>query len=104
MTGVEIPDTTGEPHAFLDTGEEDTWAYREIDAMRDVPGILLGVGEGYFAPTRPITRAESAVFLTRMLEFPLVGEEPLIPKDVGENHWARGSILRAVNRGIAPEK
>ena len=104
MTGVEIPDTTGEPHAFLDTGEEDTWAYREIDAMRDVPGILLGVGEGYFAPTRPITRAESTVFLTRMLEFPLVGEEPLIPKDVGENHWARGSILRAVNRGIAPEK
>ena len=99
MVGIDTPDTAGQPHAFLDTGEEDTWAYREIDAIKAVPGVVLGTGEGYFSPDRPITRAESAVFLTRMLQFPLVGENPVVPKDVGESHWARGPILRAVNQG-----
>lgn len=102
MLGMEIPDTTGEAHAFLDAGEEDTWAYREIDTLTGVPGVVLGVGDGRFAPNRAITRAEAAVFLTRLLQFPLVGENPVIPRDVGESHWARGSILRAVNRGAAP--
>ena len=99
-TGLEIVDTTGQEHAFLDTGELDTWAYSEIDALSyQTSGVLLGVGEGYFAPERDITRSEVAALLTRLLRFPLAqtGEELIVPTDVEEDHWARECILRAVN-------
>lgn len=102
MLGVDVSDTTGMSHAFRDTGEEDTWAYREIDATKNIPGVVLGVGEGYFAPARGITRAEAVTFLHRLLQFPQVGESPVIPGDVGESHWARNAILRAVNQGMTP--
>ena len=98
MSGIEVVDTTGQEHAFRDTGELDTWAYSEIDALSRQPGILLGVGEGYFAPDRAITRSEVAAILTRMLRFPWVQNgELVIPTDVGEDHWARENILQAVN-------
>lgn len=105
MIGEEIPDTTGQRHTFRDVGEEDTWAYREIDAMSRLPGVIQGVGEDYFAPSRGITRAEAASFLTRLLQFPEVSGDPLIPRDVDSDHWARNAILRAVNResGIAED-
>lgn len=97
MTGLEIVDTTGQTHAFRDTGELDTWAYSEIDALSKT-GILLGVGEGYFEPGRCITRSEVATLLTRLLRFPMTENGELtIPVDVNEDHWARESILRAVN-------
>lgn len=99
MTGLEIVDTTGQEHAFLDTGELDTWAYSEIDAFSyQTTGVLLGVGEGCFAPQRNITRSEVAALLTRLLRFPLVETgELVVPTDVDEDHWARECILRAVN-------
>lgn len=98
MAGIEVVDTTGQEHAFLDTGELDTWAYSEIDALSRQPGILLGVGEGYFAPSRAITRSEVAALLTRMIRFPWVQNgELVVPADVGEDHWARENILQAVN-------
>lgn len=99
MTGLNIVDTAGQPHAFLDTGEEDTWAYSEIDAMSwQTTGVLLGVGEGYFAPGREITRSEVAALLTRLLRFPMTQTgELVVPIDVEEDHWARDCILRAVN-------
>ncbi len=110
MMGIEVPDTTGQKHAFLDTfedttGVEGTWAYSEIDALSKVEGVLQGVGEGYFAPRRNITRAEAVTFLSRLLQFSDVLEKDLlIPSDVGEDHWARKPILRAVNRGIIPDQ
>lgn len=110
MIGIEVPDTHGQKHAFLDTfedttGVEGTWAYSEIDAMSKIEGVLQGVGEGYFAPRRNITRAEAAAFLSRLLQFPTVDEKnALIPRDVGEEYWARNAILRAVNRGVVPPK
>lgn len=98
MTGVDIVDTAGQPHAFLDTGETDTWAYAEIDAMSRLDGVLLGVGDGCFAPNRSITRAEVAALLTRLLKFPMEENGDLVvPTDVTEDHWARACILRAVN-------
>ena len=98
MIGLATPDTAGQPHAFLDTGEKDTWAYAEIDAMSTQPGVLMGVGNGKFSPGRKINRAEAATFLTRLLRFPLNEEgELIIPLDVDEVVWARDPILRAVN-------
>lgn len=102
MMGIEVPNTAGEPHAFLDTGEEDTWAYAEIDAMNHQPGVLRGVGEGYFAPGRKISRAETVSFLSRLLREPVYPEKERlkVPLDVDEEHWARNAIIRAVNDTI----
>lgn len=102
MTGLEVRNTAGMAHAFLDTGEEDTWAYSEIDAMSRQTQVLKGVGEGYFAPARKITRAETAAFLSRLLSNPTYKdpEKLKIPLDVGKEHWARDAIIRAVNDTI----
>lgn len=111
MMGIEVPNTKGQKHAFLDTyedvtGVDGTWAYSEIDALSKIEGVLQGVGQGYFAPRRNITRAEAASFLRRLLQFPNVADRKdlLIPVDVSGEHWARDSILRAVNRGAKSEE
>lgn len=105
MTGITVEDTAGQPHAFLDTGEEDTWAYAEIDALSKLDGVLLGVGDGYFDPNRAVTRSEVAALLTRLLRFPWVRKETMvIPDDVDEDHWGRDSILRAVNGSLILEE
>ena len=106
MTGLDIVDTAGQPHAFLDTGEDSTWAYAEIDALStQTSGVLLGVGEGYFDPDRNITRSEVAALPTRLLRFPMnQNGEVVVPVDVEEDYWARECILRAVNgSGILEE-
>lgn len=99
MTGLEVRDTKGEEHAFLDSGEEDTWAYSEIDAMHEQTGALRGTGNGYFAPARQISRAEAAAFLVRLLRNPVYKDPKSlkVPLDVGEQHWARNAVIRAVN-------
>jgi len=104
MMGLEVPDTQGEEHAFLDSGEEGTWAYSEIDAMYKQTQVIRGTGNGYFAPARKISRAEVASFLTRLLRNPAYKDPKRlrIPKDVGEEHWARNAIVRAVNDTIIP--
>lgn len=105
MTGITVEDTAGQTHAFLDTGEEDTWAYAEIDALSKLDGVLLGVGDGYFDPNRAVTRSEVAALLTRLLRFPWVRKETMvIPDDVDEDHWGRDSILRAVNGSLILEE
>lgn len=102
MTGLEVRDTKGEEHAFLDSGEEDTWAYSEIDAMHEQTEALRGIGNGYFAPARQISRAEAAAFLARLLRNPVYKDPKSlkVPLDVGEQHWARNAIIRAVNDTI----
>lgn len=105
MTGVTVVDTAGQPHAFVDCGEEDTWAYAEIDAMSKLDGVLVGVGDNCFDPNRAITRSEVAALLTRLLRFPWVQKDELVvPDDVEEDHWGRDSILRAVNGSLVLEE
>ncbi|MCM1297730.1 MAG: S-layer homology domain-containing protein, partial [Muribaculaceae bacterium] len=90
----------GMPHAYLDTGERDTWAYSNIDALSQYPGILQGVGGGYFAPGRDITRAEAATLLDRLLQYELdESVKPmLLPTDVSDKSWAYRAILRGINQ------
>ena len=66
--------------------------------------VIRGTGNGYFAPARKISRAEVASFLTRLLRNPAYKDPKRlrIPKDVGEEHWARNAIVRAVNDTIIP--
>jgi hypothetical protein len=103
MLGVDVPSTKGQPHAFQDAGEGDTWAYSYIDAMNGV-GILNGVGGGSFVPGRVLTRVEAAVFLVRILRDGVDGRALGLhqPSDVQEDYWGYASILRAIN-GAEPK-
>lgn len=100
MLGIDVPSTKGLPHAYLDTGERDTWAYAHIDALSQMPGILQGVGGGYFAPGRDITRAEAATLLDRLLQYELDDsvKPMLMPTDVSDKSWAYRAILRGINQ------
>lgn len=88
------------PHAFLDAGPEDTWAWAYIDALAKA-GITLGVGDEMYAPNRILTRAEVATMLSRALvtDVDIDGADVIVPLDVTEEHWAYRHILRAVNSG-----
>ena len=57
----------GSPAAFRD-GEEISPSAREAVDEVSARGILIGDPEGFFRPTAPLTRAEAAVILARMLE------------------------------------
>ena len=86
------------PHAYLDGGPEDTWAWAYIDALAKA-GITKGTGDDRYDPDRLLTRAELAMMLGRILvtRVDKTSETLIIPSDVGEDHWAYENILRAVN-------
>lgn len=88
------------PHAFRDAGPEDTWAWGYIDALATA-GITNGTGGGCFSPDCPITRAELATFIARILATRANKnvDTLVVPADVHEGYWAYEPILRAVNSG-----
>lgn len=98
MMGLEVKKTKGQPHAFSDAGEKDTWAYAYIDALAEA-GIVKGSGGGKFNPNGILTRAEAACMLARILDgnLDLTRSELIRPIDVPATHWGYGEILRAVN-------
>ena len=78
----------------------DTWYTPYVNWAAD-NGIVTGVGEGNFAPDRPITREQMAVILHRYLawlgwEFP-DGDAALYADDSYISPWAREAVyaLRA---------
>ena len=52
---------------FDDSDEISDYAYEAVSDMART-GILSGVGQNLFAPTKPLNRAEAAVALYRFLE------------------------------------
>ncbi|SBV91449.1 exported hypothetical protein [uncultured Eubacteriales bacterium] len=98
MMGLEVKNTKGQPHAFSDAGEKDTWAYAYIDALAEA-GIVKGSGGGKFNPNSILTRAEAACMLARILDgnLDLTRSDLIRPTDVPATHWGYGEILRAVN-------
>ena len=61
---------------------------------------VIGYPDDTVHPLGSITRAEAVTFLNRLLRFQKPdGEELKVPLDVGDDHWAREAVLRAVNRG-----
>lgn len=74
------------------------WAASAI-AAATAAGVFQGYADGSFQPERPITRAEMAAVIVRMME-----EKPLVRStapfsDVPPDHWAAGAIWRAKERG-----
>jgi len=103
MLQLQLIDTRGQQHAFIDGGEENTWAYAELDALARI-GIVEGTVSSSFEPNRAVTRAEAATMLWRILTTGVdtQAEELIVPKDVTPAHWAYEMILRAVNSAVIP--
>ena len=74
------------------------WATRYIiSAARE--GLMAGVSPTAFAPERPLTRAEAAVVLCRLLDLsPAPGRHPDFSDTAG--HWARDYIRSAHYHGL----
>lgn len=98
MLRLDTPDTSGQAHQFLDAGEEDTWAYRYIDAL-GMTGVTRGTGGGNFAPGRDLTREEAAAIIARLLTVRLGENQPglVIPADMTPANWSYQYVLQAVN-------
>ena len=70
--------------SFLDVGDEFSWATKSIEKFYK-NNIIVGVGEGRFAPERSVTRAEFAKMLA--LTFDIEKKDEIAYKDVDKNSW-----------------
>jgi len=82
---------------FIDV--EEGWAKAPILAISD-KGWMIGTRDFYFEPNKPLTRAQAATLLVRVLE--LKRNNNSIPAfvDVPTNHWAKTDIEIAALHGI----
>lgn len=60
-----LNDTKSEENVFSDVGK-DSWAYDAIKFVKD-KGLMNGYKDGQFYPNQPITRAEFAVVIERLI-------------------------------------
>lgn len=85
--------------AFADVSEDEIYS----DAIDHVylAGLMSGYGDGNFRPERPVSRAEMASIVCKLLG---VGEgltcDSVVFKDVPVSHWANGVIAKAVDLGF----
>lgn len=104
MLRLDTPDTKGRTHQFLDAGEEETWAYRYIDAL-GMTGVTKGTGGGNFSPSRLLTREEAAAMIARLLTVKLDMDRPSlnIPADMTPTNWSYQYVLQAINTIVFPD-
>lgn len=81
--------------AFSDV-PADAWYADAVNALASL-GILQGVGEGVFAPARPITRAEFAAIALRFTDARPAGQD--VFSDVGPGDWFCGDVSSAAALG-----
>lgn len=80
---------------------QDSWAREDIERLTS-RGLVSGYPDGSFRPNNPVTRAEFAVLLGRLLGPPTDDERSLPFKDAASiPDWARDTIAVAHCRGIA---
>jgi len=82
---------------FLDVDEG--WAKAPIFSISE-KGWMIGTRDFYFEPNKPLTRAEAATLLVRVLE---LGKANYLTSrfiDVPNNHWAKSDIEIAAQNGI----
>lgn len=80
---------------FTDVSD-DAWYATAVNTLASL-GILKGVGEDKYAPTRAISRAEFAAIATRFAKINLEGSTPF--DDVSDADWYYNAVLTAVNYG-----
>lgn len=96
LEGRPVPGDYG--LSYKDANQIADWARSSVTATTSM-GIFRGDAQGKFNPQNPVSRAEIAVVLVRLLDkeeeaTQLQPEEGLFFNDV-ENHWAKGCILLA---------
>lgn len=89
---------TGDMVSFTDV-PSDYWAYEEIE-IAVYYGWLYGYDDGRFDPNAPITRAQAAAIMNRMLarlgdQIAIDGGEGKDYTDVNDNYWAWYDIQEA---------
>lgn len=80
---------------FTDVSD-DAWYATAVNTLASL-GILKGVGEDKYDPTRAISRAEFAAIATRFAKVNLEGSTPF--DDVSDADWYYNAVLTAVNYG-----
>lgn len=103
LTNIDSRGTTTISY-FNDIGNH--WAERDIIILT-VKGIIHGYGDGSFRPNRFLTRAEYLKLLIHSLDYE---EEARILErftssyEDANNHWAKGYIEGALEKGIVIEE
>ncbi len=87
----DVPITT----SFTDV-PEDIWYEKAVNTLTSL-GVIKGVGDGAFAPDRPITRAEFCAIATRFAKTTTAAESTFV--DVPPTHWAYEYINVAASFG-----
>lgn len=94
---------------FGDIGEH--WARSDIEEMV-ARRVITGVTDDSFAPDLPVTRAQFAVLLWRVLELPPFREEEPLFTDVPPDAWyykaveaaSRGGLVQGNGRAFRPDE
>ncbi len=83
------------PHTYSDML---SWAAPHVSLL-DVRGVVGGIGNGKFAPSRPVTRAEFAALLVRMVDKSVNTGSTKQFTD-GAGGWYSDTLLKARKLGI----
>lgn len=82
---------------FVDVGEG--WAKGPILSVSE-RGWMIGTRDFYFEPNKPLTRAQAATLLVRILELGRTNANMPYFRDVPTNHWAKTDIEIAAQHGL----
>lgn len=81
--------------AFTDV-PADMWCAEAVDTLASL-GIVQGIGDGLYAPDRPITRAEFTVIAMRFADLDTSGEN--IFSDVSADDWFYAQVVGSIQYG-----
>jgi hypothetical protein len=84
--------------AYRDVSEQH-WAYKAI-LQATAAGIVNGMPDGTFGPSRPVTRAEASVMVGRSLGLAPIGAASSPFADLEASHWAAPMISRMKEEGL----
>ncbi|MBG9945963.1 glycosyl hydrolase [Brevibacillus formosus] len=95
---IGVPASTASTKNLKDIA--NSYAIEQIRSLQ-VAGVIAGDENGYFHPTRPVTRAEFVAMLTRALGMKPVVSNVAAYSDVPKNSWAYGYVQAAAGLNIA---
>ncbi len=93
VKALELSDAAEELQ-FSDV-DEDFWGVNEIKAAVKA-GLIKGYDDGTFRPNAPVTREQTAAFLTRAVQLNAADSEPLLKDGEEISLWARKAVSAAV--------